>query len=77
MTKQEEIAHLKYAVDLLGNLPHYVNVGAVYQIMLTDLEQLESSVTIREQFNHLWCKCKERIGARPPCATPGHAQDAP
>lgn len=77
MTKHEEIAHLEYALDILGNLPHYVSLGVVYEIMHQDLKLLKESVTIRERFNHLWCKCKERIGVHPPCAMPGHAQDAP
>lgn len=77
MTKHEEIAHLRYALDVIGKLPTYVSLGVVYGVLKEDLKHLEDSLTIREQFNHLWCKCKERIGVRPPCAMPGHAQDAP
>ena len=76
MTKHEEIAHLRYALDVIGKLPTYVSLGVVYEIMNEDLKQLKESVTIKEQFTHQWYKCKERISKHPPCAMPGHAQDS-
>lgn len=77
MTKFEELEHMQYTLNLLGKLPADITIGTLYLHLEGTMQELKSSVTAKEAFTHQWYKYTKRISKRPPCATPGHAQDAP
>ena len=77
MTKHEELEHMKYALDMLGSLPADISIGALYTHLKGAMENLKSTITAREQFNHQWYRCTKRILGRPPYGSPCHAQDVP
>ena len=77
MTKHEELEHMGYALNMLGNLPADITIGALYAHLKGEMDEIKSSITAREHFNHLWYKCTSHTSKRPPCGTPGHAQVSP
>jgi len=77
MTKYEEMSHIDWAIDRISHLPADITIGALYTHLKHEKEAIEESITAKEAFTHQWYKYTKRISKRPPCATPGHAQDAP
>lgn len=77
MTKHEELERMQYTLDLLGQLPADITIGALYLHLTNTMKELKSSITAKEAFNHQWYKCTKRISRRPPYGSPGHAQASP
>lgn len=77
MTKYKEIEHMEYTLNLLGKLPADITIGALYLHLEGTMQELKSSITAKEAFNHQLYRCTKRILRRPPYGSPCHAQDAP
>lgn len=77
MTKYEELEHMEYALNLLGQLPADITIGALYLHLTNTMQELKASITAKEAFNHQLYTYTKRILKRPPYGSPCHAQDAP
>ena len=61
MTKYQEIAHLNYVTEFLAKIPTDIPSYTLYTYFMEQKKHIEKSLTVKEKFNHLSCKCKCNI----------------